>query len=104
MRCDFLADYWTSEELYITVRDALKSVQKVDLDKLIVRLAAADNSPKDGSAAGETSLKVAYERMGQLLDLQRVIANVPAIGRAMSGAGSRLLRVIGEVGPSFKVD
>ncbi|CAG8507780.1 3835_t:CDS:10 [Acaulospora colombiana] len=91
-RLDAVAELVRSEETYTAIRDALRGVQKVDLDKLVIRLAAVDRrSPANGS------VKVAFERMGQLLDLQKIIKNVPAIGRAARLANSQLLKVIGEL-------
>ncbi|PVF95072.1 hypothetical protein CPB86DRAFT_764679 [Serendipita vermifera] len=90
-RLDAVAELVRSEETYTAIRDALRGVQKVDLDKLVIRLAAVDRrAPASGS------VKVAFERMGQLLDLQKIIKNVPAVGRAARLANSELLKVIGK--------
>ena len=83
-----------TEETFNAVRDALKGVQKVDLDRLIVQLAAVDRRAE----AVENTVKNAYDRMGQLLDLQKIIRNIPRVGRATTDCGCTLLRVIGEVG------
>jgi DNA mismatch repair protein MSH4 len=80
-------------DIFNAIRDALKGVQKVDLDKLIIRLATLDRRRE----AIENSVKTAYDRMGQLLDLQKIIRNIPAVGRATAGCTCTLLRVIGEV-------
>lgn len=82
-----------SEETFTAVRDALKGVQKVDLDKLIVQLAAMDRRAE----VVENTVKSAYDRMGQLLDLQKIIRNIPSLGRATVDCGSTLLRAIGDV-------
>jgi DNA mismatch repair protein MSH4 len=98
-RLNAVAELVRSEETYTAIRDALRGVQKVDLDKLVIRLAAVDRR----APAGAGSVKVAFERMGQLLDLQKIIKNVPAIGRAAHLASSQLLKVIGEVSLHVKV-
>lgn len=92
------------EDSYIAVRDALKGVQKVDLDRLIVRLAAQPSKESQiavGVAESGSSVKTAFERMGQLLELQKVIGNLPRIAIAVQRCESRLLHVVGEVSSSF---
>ncbi|KIM21051.1 hypothetical protein M408DRAFT_81053 [Serendipita vermifera MAFF 305830] len=91
-RLSAVSELVQTEETFTAVRDALKGVQKVDLDKLIVQLAATVAGPE----VGET-VKGAYDRMGQLLDLQKIIRNIPRVGRATAECGSALLRVIGEL-------
>jgi len=92
-RLSAVSELVQSEETFRAVRDALKGVQKVDLDKLIIQLAALDRRRE----AVENTVKTAYDRMGQLLDLQKIIRNIPAVGRATGDCACVLLRVIGEV-------
>jgi DNA mismatch repair protein MSH4 len=92
-RLSAVSELVQSEETFHAIRDALKGVQKVDLDKLIIQLAALDQRRE----AIENTVKTAYDRMGQLLDLQKIIRNIPAVGRATGDCACILLRVIGEV-------
>ena len=91
-RLSAVSELVQSEETFDAVRGALKGLQKVDLDKLIIQLAALDRRAEDV----ENTVKVAYDKMGHLLDLQKVIKNIPAVGRATSDCKCTLLRVIGE--------
>ncbi|KAG8793597.1 MutS protein msh4, partial [Serendipita sp. 399] len=74
-------------------------VQKIDLDKLIVRLAAIEktNDQTTGVGLEYIAVKTAYERLGQLLDLQKVIKNLPVVARAAAAAQARLLKIISEL-------
>lgn len=90
-----------SEETFQSARTALKGVQGIDLDKLIVRLASV-NKPRhlhaDGGLGIEApKVKVAYERLGQLLDLQRIIRNLPTIASAAGSTRNKLLTIIAEL-------
>ncbi|KAG8805523.1 MutS protein msh4, partial [Serendipita sp. 399] len=74
-------------------------VQKIDLDKLIVRLAAIEklNDQTTGVGLESIAVKTAYERLGQLLDLQKVIKNLPVVARAAAETQARLLKIISEL-------
>ncbi|KAG8783449.1 MutS protein msh4 [Serendipita sp. 398] len=98
-RLDAVANLVQSDEHYNSIHNAIKGVQKIDMDKLIVRLAAIDKSGEISSGVGLESIavKTAYERLGQLLDLQKVIKNLPVVAHAASETQARLLRIIGEL-------
>lgn len=102
-----LSEIVQSEELYSNVRDALKTLNKMDFDKLIisVRIYIVRYIPCRGAfpqlAAEETrvttSVKPASARVLQMLNLRNVVKNLPLLQKALVGTRSQLLGIIHEV-------
>jgi hypothetical protein len=49
------------------------------------------------SARGEMTARVAFERVGQMLDLRKVIRHIPQLAAASAGCRAQLLRIISQV-------
>jgi hypothetical protein len=101
------AEIIQSEDLYADVRDALKTLNKMDFDKLIVlvrtyimncmlcmkmclQLASEE-------ARVTTSVKPASARVLQMLNLRNIVKNLPLLQKALAGSRSQLLGIIHEV-------
>ncbi|KAF8060865.1 muts domain V-domain-containing protein [Lyophyllum atratum] len=86
-RLDVVEEFIQTEDRYTEVRGALKTLNKMDFDKLIVSLAAQEvrlaNTAKPASA-----------RVLQMLNLRSVVKNLPLLQKALAGSQSQLLRII----------
>ncbi|KAG8722289.1 MutS protein msh4 [Ceratobasidium sp. 394] len=78
-RLDVVQELVNNEEKYTAIRDALKTLKKIDLDKLIAQLTTSENRPVGG-----------YDWQRQRL----VIRSLPGIVKALQGCRSDLLRTI----------
>ncbi|TFK42146.1 muts domain V-domain-containing protein [Crucibulum laeve] len=76
-----------SEDRFTDVRDALKTLNKMDFDKLIVSLASSE-------AHATNSSKPASQRVMQMLNLRNIVKNLPILKKALDGSQSQLLRII----------
>ncbi|GLB36707.1 putative mutS family domain IV [Lyophyllum shimeji] len=86
-RLDVVEEFIQTEDRYTDVRDALKTFNKMDFDKLIASLAAQEvriaNTAKPASA-----------RVLQMLNLRSVVKNLPLLQKALAGSRSQLLQII----------
>ncbi len=60
---------------------------------MLRQLAASERS-----ARGEMTASAAFERVGQMLDLRKVIRNIPQLATASAGCRAQLLKIISQVG------
>jgi DNA mismatch repair protein MSH4 len=98
-----------NEDRFTDVKEALKSLNKMDFDKLIsavseffgtvfltkqtwiiIQLSASE-------ARVTTGAKAASSRVAQMLSLRSMVKSIPALSRALEGSRSRLLKIICEV-------
>ncbi|KAJ7203700.1 hypothetical protein C8J57DRAFT_1735209 [Mycena rebaudengoi] len=77
-------------ERFTDVRTALKTLDKMDFDKLVASLASSETKPT-GSA------KPAAARVSQMLNLRNVVRNLPLLQKALEGCQSQLLKIICEM-------
>ncbi|KAH9994503.1 muts domain V-domain-containing protein [Russula vinacea] len=76
-----------SEDRFTEVKDALRHLCKVDLDKLISSLAS--NEAREASSA-----RTASSRVTQMLDLKDIMRHLPTLQKALVGSKSELLSII----------
>ncbi|KAH9487238.1 MutS protein-like protein 4 [Psilocybe cubensis] len=76
-----------AEDRFSYVRDALKTLNKMDFDKLIAALVSSEVRPS-------TSAKPASQRVTQILNLRNVVKNLPLLQKAIEGCRSQLLRIV----------
>jgi hypothetical protein len=83
-------------------------VQRVDLDKLVAKeisdlsftfplLILYQLAASERSAGYEMTARAAFERVGQMLDLRKVIRHIPQLAAASAGCRSQLLKIISQV-------
>ncbi|KAI5118520.1 hypothetical protein M0805_007689 [Coniferiporia weirii] len=86
-RLDAVEELVQAEDKFTAIKDALRTVNKLDLDKLISLLATSE-------ARVTNSAKTAAQRISQLLLLRGVVKNIPFVRDAVKGCHSRLLEVV----------
>ncbi|KZT09019.1 uncharacterized protein LAESUDRAFT_742230 [Laetiporus sulphureus 93-53] len=86
-RLDVVEELVQNEDRFNEVKNALKMLNKLDLDKLISSLVASE-------ARVMSTAKPAAARVTQMLNLRNVVKNIPLLAKAMEGSRSQLLRVI----------
>ncbi|KAH8111431.1 muts domain V-domain-containing protein [Phellopilus nigrolimitatus] len=86
-RLDAVEELVQSEDKFNSIKDALRTVNRLDLDKLISSLAASEARVSNGA-------KAASSRVSQMLHLRSVVKNVPLVRDAVRGCGSRLLEIV----------
>lgn len=102
---DSFSELVQSEDRYTDVKDALKQLCKVDLDKLISSVRVRIKSHSESSmfttmqlASNETreanSARTASSRVTQMLNLKDVVRHLPALQNALVGSKSELLKII----------
>jgi DNA mismatch repair protein MSH4 len=74
-----------SEEKFTNVRDALKTVNRMDFDKLIASLAVSE-------VRITNSARPAAARVAQMLNLRSVVRNLPLLRKALDGSRALLLK------------
>ncbi|KAL4244476.1 DNA mismatch repair MutS family protein [Abortiporus biennis] len=89
-RLDVVEELVQSEERFTLIKDGLKTLNKLDFDKLIVSLASYESSET-------TNSKIAATRVTQMLQLRSVVKNVPLLAKALDGSRSQLLQIIHEM-------
>ncbi|KDQ55011.1 hypothetical protein JAAARDRAFT_181849 [Jaapia argillacea MUCL 33604] len=89
-RLDAVEELVQTGELFTSIKDALKTLNKMDFDKLIAALIASE-------ARQTSTAKPASARVAQILNLRSVVCNLPTLQRALSSCHSQLLRIIGEM-------
>ncbi|KXN88409.1 hypothetical protein AN958_07315 [Leucoagaricus sp. SymC.cos] len=78
------------EDRFTDVRGALKLLNKMDFDKLIVSLASSEARPT-------ITAKGASARVSQMLNLRNLVKHVPSLKRALTGCQSQLLQIVHEM-------
>ncbi|CAA7267689.1 unnamed protein product [Cyclocybe aegerita] len=96
-RLDAVEELINAEDRFTYVRDALKTLNKMDFDKLIVALASSEARPT-------TSAKPASQRVLQILNLRSVVKNVPLLRKALEGCRSQLLQIILDMISDERID
>ena len=102
---DSFSELVQSEDRFTEVKDALKQLCKVDLDKLIssVRIRIEPHSESSmlttmQLASNETreasSARTASSRVTQMLNLKDVMRHLPALQKALVGSKSEILKII----------
>ena len=96
-----------SEDLFTSVKDGLKRLNKMDLDKLISAVRAVSFSSVitlsvhiqlASSETRETNTaRMASNRVAQMLSLRNLVKNLPLLEKALLGARSELLQIIHHV-------
>uniref|UniRef100_A0A8H7Y6N1 DNA mismatch repair proteins mutS family domain-containing protein n=1 Tax=Psilocybe cubensis TaxID=181762 RepID=A0A8H7Y6N1_PSICU len=86
-RLDVVDELINAEDRFSYVRDALKTLNKMDFDKLIAALVSSEVRPS-------TSAKPASQRVTQILNLRNVVKNLPLLQKAIEGCRSQLLRIV----------
>lgn len=100
---DISSELVQSEDRFTEVKDALRLLCKVDLDKLISSVCArikpsssmlttvqlASNETREASSA-----RTASSRVTQMLNLKDVIRHLPALQKSLVGSKSELLSII----------
>lgn len=89
-RLDVVEELIQSEDLFTNIRNALKMMNKMDFDKLIISLASSE-------ARTTNNAKPASAHISQLLNLRIVIKNLQALRDSLEGSRSSLLRIIHDV-------
>ncbi|KAG8742868.1 MutS protein msh4 [Ceratobasidium sp. 428] len=93
-RLDVVQELVNDEEKYTAIRDALKTIKKIDLDKLIAQLTTSENRPVGGTTG---NAKGASARVEQMIDLRNVIRSLPGVVKALQGCRSSLLCMISDM-------
>ncbi|KAI0962828.1 hypothetical protein AcW1_000092 [Taiwanofungus camphoratus] len=96
-RLDVVEELVQTEERFNDVKDALKTLNKVDFDKLISSLAASE-------ARESSTAKPAAARVAQMLNLRNIVKSLPLLARALAGSRSELLQIIAEMISDERLD
>jgi DNA mismatch repair protein MSH4 len=102
---DSFSELVQSEDRFTEVKDALKQLCKVDLDKLISSVRVCIKPYSESSmlttmqlASNETreasSARTASSRVTQMLNLKDVMRHLPALQKALVGSKSELLKIM----------
>ncbi|PAV21710.1 hypothetical protein PNOK_0166700 [Pyrrhoderma noxium] len=86
-RLDTVEELVKAEDKFNGIKDALKTVNKLDLDKLISSLVSSEARPVSGA-------KAASSRVSQMLLLRNVVKNIPLVCDAVKTCHSRLLEIV----------
>ncbi|KAL0068031.1 MutS protein msh4 [Marasmius tenuissimus] len=86
-RLDVVEEFVQDQDIFSEVRTSLKALTKLDLDKLISMLVSSEARPS-------TSAQGASARVSQMLDLRKIIQNLPLLQNALVNSKSQLLRIV----------
>ncbi|PIL30772.1 hypothetical protein GSI_06940 [Ganoderma sinense ZZ0214-1] len=89
-RLDVVEELIQTEDRFSDVKDALKSLNKLDFDKLICSLASSE-------VREVSSSKVASAKVLQILNLRNIVQSLPRLAKALEGSRSQLLQIIAEM-------
>ncbi|KAM5542142.1 hypothetical protein V8D89_004015 [Ganoderma adspersum] len=89
-RLDVVEEFIQTEDRFSDVKDALKSLNKLDFDKLICSLASSE-------VRDVSSSKVASAKVSQILNLRNIVQSLPRLLKALEGSRSQLLQIIAEM-------
>ncbi|CAL1696962.1 unnamed protein product [Somion occarium] len=76
-----------SEDRFIEIKDALKTLIKMDFDKIIATFTVAENYDF-------ASAKVASARVTLMLRLRSIVKNLPLVANALEGSRLQLLQIV----------
>ncbi|PPQ78808.1 hypothetical protein CVT25_010677 [Psilocybe cyanescens] len=96
-RLDVVDELINAEDRFSYTRDALKTLNKMDFDKLIVALASSE-------VRASTNAKPASQRISQILNLRNVVKNIPLLRKALEGCYSQLLRIVCDMLSDERID
>ncbi|KAG1746861.1 muts domain V-domain-containing protein [Suillus lakei] len=89
-RLDAVEELIHSEDKFTEIKDALKTLNKMDFDKLISSLGFSEVRPT-------TTAKGAFSRVSQILNLRTAVRSLPILQRALNGCKSQLLMIIYDI-------
>ncbi|KAF8908829.1 muts domain V-domain-containing protein [Mucidula mucida] len=86
-RLDVVDEFVKSEDAFTDVKAALKPMNKMDFDKLIVSLASSETKPTS-TAQGASA------RVSQMLNLRNIVKCLPQLRDALASCKSQLLVIV----------
>ncbi|KAI0757543.1 muts domain V-domain-containing protein [Daedaleopsis nitida] len=86
-RLDVVEELIQTEERFTEVKNGLKSLNKMDFDKLICSLVSSE-------VREVSSAKLASARVAQMLVLRNIVQTVPRLAKALEGSRTQLLQII----------
>ncbi|KAH9891206.1 muts domain V-domain-containing protein [Cubamyces lactineus] len=89
-RLDVVEELIQTEDRFNEVKNALKPLHKLDLDKLVSSLAASE-------ARETSSAKSASARVAQMLNLRNIVQSLPRLAKALQGTRPQLTEIIAEM-------
>ncbi|KAL6301010.1 muts domain V-domain-containing protein [Sparassis latifolia] len=89
-RLDIVEELVQSEDRFNEVKNALKTLNRMDFDKLISSLASSE-------ARDTGTAKPAAARVAQMLNLRNIVKSLPLLAKALTGCRSELLHIIREM-------
>ncbi|KAF9805911.1 hypothetical protein IEO21_08898 [Rhodonia placenta] len=89
-RLDVVEELIQGEDRFNEVKNALKTFNKMDFDKLICSLAASE-------ARDTTNAKPAAARVAQMLNLRNIVKSLPLLANALQGSRSELLKIVADM-------
>ncbi|KAI9065774.1 hypothetical protein FKP32DRAFT_1665232 [Trametes sanguinea] len=96
-RLDVVDELIQSEDRFGEIKNALKPLNKLDLDKLISSLASCE--VREISTA-----KTASARVAQMLNLRNIVQSLPRLAKALQGSRAQLLQIIQEMISDDRLD
>ncbi|KAL7285904.1 hypothetical protein ACG7TL_001015 [Trametes sanguinea] len=96
-RLDVVEELIQSEDRFGEIKNALKPLNKLDLDKLISSLASSE-------VREISSAKTASARVAQMLNLRNIVQSLPRLAKALQGSRSQLLQIILEMISDDRLD
>ncbi|KAJ8463218.1 hypothetical protein ONZ51_g10391 [Trametes cubensis] len=94
-RLDVVEELIQTEDRFNEVKNALKPLNKLDLDKLVSSLAASE-------ARETSSAKSASARVAQMLNLRNIVQSLPRLAKALQGTRSQLTQIIAEASELYE--
>ncbi|EIW65180.1 MutS family protein MSH4 [Trametes versicolor FP-101664 SS1] len=89
-RLDVVEELIQTEDRFNEVKNAMKPLSKLDLDKLISSLASSE-------VRETSSAKSASARVAQMLNLRSIVQSLPRLAKALDGSRAQLLQIIAEM-------
>ncbi|KZO99190.1 hypothetical protein CALVIDRAFT_404861 [Calocera viscosa TUFC12733] len=96
-RLDAVQELTDTEDRFTAIKDALRGLKGVDFDKLIAALIVSEARPT-------TNVKIAEQRVGQMLTLRVAVRALKAVRDAVKGCRSDLLRAIERLISDERID
>ncbi|EJU01521.1 hypothetical protein DACRYDRAFT_89247 [Dacryopinax primogenitus] len=86
-RLDAVQELTDMEDRFTSIKESLRGLKGVDLDKLITALIVSEARPT-------TNVKIAEQRVGQMLTLRTAVRALKAVREALGGCRSDLLKAV----------
>ncbi|KAI0369881.1 hypothetical protein BV20DRAFT_1036163 [Pilatotrama ljubarskyi] len=96
-RLDVVEDLIQTEDRFTEVKNAMKPLSKLDLDKLICQLVSSE-------VRETSSAKLASARVAQMLNLRNIVQSLPRLAKALDGSSCQLLQIIAEMITDERLD